>query len=124
SGEAATERLWLELRDKLGGTEFLGYDTHVAEGQIIALVVDGKEAGEAKAGTEAGIITNQTPFYGESGGQQGDSGTLFTATGGQFAVRDTQKHAGDLFVHLGTVTHGALKKGDVVELRIDDERRT
>ena len=124
SGEAATERLWLELRDKLGGTEFLGYDTHVAEGQIIALVVDGKEAAEAKAGTEAAIITNQTPFYGESGGQQGDTGTLFTATGGQFAVRETQKHAGDLFVHVGTVEHGSLKHGDVVELRIDDERRT
>jgi alanyl-tRNA synthetase len=124
SGEAATERLWLELREKLGGTEFLGYDTHVAEGQIVALVVDGREVAEAKTGSDAAIITNQTPFYGESGGQQGDTGTLFTATGGQFAVRDTQKHAGDLFVHLGTVEHGHLKRGDVVELRIDDERRT
>jgi alanyl-tRNA synthetase len=124
SGEAATERLWLELREKLGATEFLGYDTHIAEGQILAIVVDGKEAGEAKSGTEAAIITNQTPFYGESGGQQGDTGAMFTATGGEFAVRDTQKHAGDLVVHIGKVTHGALKRGDVVELRIDDERRT
>ena len=124
SGEAATERLWLELREKLGATEFLGYDTHIAEGQIVAIVVDGNETGEAKSGAEAAIITNQTPFYGESGGQQGDTGAMFTATGGEFAVRDTQKHAGDLFVHLGKVTHGALKRGDVVELRIDDERRT
>jgi alanyl-tRNA synthetase len=124
SGEAATERLWLELREKIGATEFLGYDTHVAEGQILAVIVNGGEAGEAKAGTDAAIITNQTPFYGESGGQQGDTGAMFSATGGQFAVRDTQRHAGDLYVHVGTVTHGALKRGDVVELRIDDERRT
>src|SRR6185437_6588467 len=124
SGEAATERLWLELREKLGATEFLGYDTHVAEGQIVALVVDGQEAGEASTGAAAAIITNQTPFYGESGGQQGDIGAMFTATGGQFAVRDTQRHAGDLYVHLGTVTHGSLKRGDVAELRIDDERRS
>jgi alanyl-tRNA synthetase len=124
SGEAATGRLWLELREKFGATEFLGYDTHVAEGQIIAIVLDGKEGGEAGAGADAAIITNQTPFYGESGGQQGDTGAMFTATGGEFAVRDTQKHAGDLVVHLGKVTHGTLKRGDVVELRIDDERRT
>jgi alanyl-tRNA synthetase len=123
SGEAATGRLWLELREKLGASEFLGYDTHVAEGQVVAIVVDGKETGEASSGTEAAIITNQTPFYGESGGQQGDIGAMFTATGGEFAVSDTQKRAGDLFVHLGKVTHGALKYGDVVELRIDDERR-
>jgi alanyl-tRNA synthetase len=124
SGEAATGRLWLELREKLGATEFLGYDTHVAEGQIVAIVVDGKEVGEAHSGAEAAIIANQTPFYGESGGQLGDTGAMFTATGGEFAVRDTQKHAGDLVVHLGKVTHGTLKRGDVVELRIDDERRT
>src|SRR6185437_5561063 len=124
SGEAATERLWLELREKLGGTEFLGYETHVAEGQIVALVVDGKEVETAMTGAEAAIVTNQTPFYGESGGQQGDTGALFSTGGGQFAVRDTQKHAGDLLVHIGTVTGGAFKRGDVVELRIDDERRT
>jgi alanyl-tRNA synthetase len=124
SGEAATERLWLELREKLGGTEFLGYETHIAEGQIVALVVDGKEVETAMTGAEAAIVTNQTPFYGESGGQQGDTGTLFSTGGGQFAIRDTQKHAGDLMVHIGTVTGGAFKRGDVVELRIDDERRT
>src|SRR5580704_12807196 len=84
SGEAATDQLWLDLRDKLGATEFLGYETHVAEGQIKAVIVDGKEVGEAKAGTEAAIITNQTPFYAESGGQQGDTGAMFSAKRGEF----------------------------------------
>ncbi len=123
SGEAATDRIWLELREKLGATEFLGYDTHVAEGKIAAIVVDGKEVGEIKAGTEAAIVTNQTPFYAESGGQQGDTGALFTSTGGEFAVRDTAKRAGEIFAHVGTLTHGTLKLGDIVELRIDDTRR-
>jgi alanyl-tRNA synthetase len=124
SGEAATGQLWLELLEKLGATEFLGYQTHVAEGQITAIIVDGKEVGEAKAGVEAAIITNQTPFYAESGGQQGDTGAMFTAKGGEFAVRDTQKRAGELIVHLGAVAYGTLKLGDAVELRIDDQRRT
>ncbi len=123
SGEAATDRLWLELRERLGATEFLGYDTHVAEGKIVAIVVDGKEVAEVKAGAEAAIVTNQTPFYAESGGQQGDTGSMFSGLGGQFAVRDTQKRAGELFVHLGAVTHGGLKLGNIVELRIDDTRR-
>ncbi len=123
SGEAATDPVWLDLREKLGATEFLGYETHVAEGQIAAILVGGKPVDEASSGTEAAIITNQTPFYAESGGQQGDTGTLFSAKGGEFAVRDTQKRAGELFVHLGTVTHGSLRTGAVVELRIDDRRR-
>src|SRR5579864_1011882 len=124
SGEAATGQLWLVLLEKLGATEFLGYQTHVAEGQITAIIVDGKEVGEAKAGVEAAIMTNQTPFYAESGGQQGDTGAMFTSQGGEFAVRDTQKRAGELIVHLGAVAHGTLKLGDAVELRIDDQRRT
>jgi alanyl-tRNA synthetase len=123
SGEAATERIWLELREKLGATEFLGYETHVAEGQIVAIVVDGKSIEEASAGTEAAILVNQTPFYAESGGQQGDSGALFSSQGGEFQVRDTQKRAGELFAHLGRIAHGTLKIGDIVELRIDEERR-
>src|SRR5713226_5887796 len=123
SGEAATERVWLELREQVGATEFLGYDAHVAEGKIVAIVVDGKAVPEAKAGSDAAIIVNQTPFYAESGGQVGDTGTMFSAQGGAFAVRDTQKRAGELFVHLGGLTHGALKLGDFVELRIDETRR-
>jgi len=124
SGEAATEQLWFDLRDKVGATEFLGYETHVAEGKIVAIVVDGRSVEQVSAGSEAAILVNQTPFYAESGGQMGDSGTIFSAQAGEFAVRDTQKKAGELFVHQGVVTHGSLKLGDFVELRIDETRRT
>ena len=124
SGEAATEQLWFELRDELGATEFLGYETHVAEGKITAIIADGKRIEQASAGQEAAILVNQTPFYAESGGQMGDTGALFSAGGGEFAVGDTQKKAGELFAHLGRMTHGVLRVGDVVELRIDETRRT
>jgi alanyl-tRNA synthetase len=124
SGEAATEQLWFELRDELGATEFLGYETHVAEGKITAIVADGKRIEQASPGQEAAILVNQTPFYAESGGQMGDTGALFSAAGGEFAVADTQKKAGELFAHLGRMTHGVLRVGDVVELRIDETRRT
>ncbi len=124
SGEAATEQLWLELREQLGATEFLGYDADVAEGSIQAIVVDGKPVQAVKSGQEAAVIVNQTPFYAESGGQMGDSGIMFSADGGEFAVRDTVKKAGEIFVHLGAMTHGALMVGDAVELRIDVKRRT
>ncbi|HEY0522155.1 MAG TPA: alanine--tRNA ligase [Stellaceae bacterium] len=123
SGEAATEAVWFELRQKVGATEFLGYDADVAEGTIQAIVVDGKPVDEAASGQEAALIVNQTPFYAESGGQMGDSGAIFSAAGGEFAVRDTVKKAGELNVHLGTLTHGRLKVGDAVELRIDVPRR-
>jgi alanyl-tRNA synthetase len=124
SGEAATEQVWFELREQIGATEFLGYDTHIAEGKIAAIVVAGKPVEAAKAGEEAAIIVNQTPFYAESGGQVGDTGVMFSGAGGEFAVADTQKKAGELFVHLGRMSHGTLKLGDVVELRIDETRRT
>jgi alanyl-tRNA synthetase len=124
SGEAATEQLWFELRETIGATEFLGYDTDTAEATIRAIIVDGKPAEQAGAGTEAAIVVNQTPFYAESGGQMGDSGVMFSAGAGELAVRDTAKKAGELFVHLGSVTHGTLKLGDAVELRIDHERRS
>src|SRR4029077_2253228 len=78
---------------------------------------------EAGAGDAVGVIVNQTPFYAESGGQVGDTGAIFSASGGELAVRDTQKKAGELHVHLGTVRHGTLKIGDPVELRVDGERR-
>ncbi len=123
SGEAATEQLWFDLRDQLGATEFLGYDTHVAEGKITAVIVGGKPVAEAKTGDDAAILVNQTPFYAESGGQVGDTGAMFSAQGGEFAVADTQKRAGELFVHLGKMMHGVLKPGDFVELRVDETRR-
>jgi alanyl-tRNA synthetase len=123
SGEAATEQLWFELRDELGATEFLGYETHTAEAKVTAIVVDGRRAERAAAGQDAAVVVNQTPFYGESGGQVGDTGVIFSATGGEFAVADTQKKAGELFVHLGKMSHGTLAVGDFVELRIDEMRR-
>jgi alanyl-tRNA synthetase len=123
SGEAATERVWFELRDRVGATEFLGYDTHVAEGKIVAIVVAGQPVEAVQTGSDAAIIVNQTPFYAESGGQVGDTGAMFSSHGGEFAVRDTQKRAGELIVHFGSMTHGALKLGDFVELRIDETRR-
>jgi alanyl-tRNA synthetase len=123
SGEAATEAVWFELRQKVGATEFLGYDADVAEATIQAIVVDGQPVDEVAMGQDAALIVNQTPFYAESGGQMGDSGATFSAAGGEFAVRDTVKKAGELHVHLGTLTHGRLRVGDAVELRIDVPRR-
>jgi len=123
SGDAATETLWFEVRERTGATEFLGYETDVAEARIEALVADGAEVETASEGTEVRIVVNQTPFYGESGGQMGDSGVMFTADGVEVAVSDTQKHLGDVHAHVGTVKGGALNIGDVVELRIDAERR-
>jgi len=124
SGEAATEGVWFELREKLGATEFLGYSTEVAEGKVTALLVDNKPVERAEAGAKIALIANQTPFYGESGGQMGDSGVMFGAAGTEIVIRDTQKKLGDLFVHLGTVTKGKIAVGDVLEMRVDGERRT
>jgi alanyl-tRNA synthetase len=123
SGEKAGERVWFELREKVGATEFLGYDTEAAEGKIVALVVDGKEVDAAKQGDAVWLVANQTPFYGESGGQTGDAGAIFTAAGAEIAVEDVQKMAGDVFAHVGRVAKGSVKVGDFAELRVDSARR-
>jgi len=123
SGESADEQIWFELREKLGATEFLGYDADVAEGVVTAIIAGGKPVDAIEAGAEAAILVNQTPFYAESGGQAGDTGVMFSAGGAEFAVSETAKKAGDVFVHQGKLTHGALKTGDAVELRIDVPRR-
>ena len=123
SGEAATGAAWFALREEVGPTEFLGYETESAEGVILAILKGGHQVDSAAAGDEVAIVVNQTPFYGESGGQMGDTGAMFSANGGEFAVRDTAKEAGDLLVHLGAIAHGSLKIGDAVELRVDGERR-
>ncbi len=123
SGEAATETVWFELKDKLGATDFLGYDTERAEGVITAIVRDGRQADEAKAGDEVQVIVNQTPFYGESGGQMGDTGVI-SADGLRLVVTDTQKKADGLFVHHATVEEGALRKGMEVVLDVDHRRRS
>src|SRR5207237_8931816 len=115
SGEAADETIWFPLREKLGATEFLGYETESAEGVVAALVKDGKETDSLKAGETGSIVLNQTPFYAESGGQVGDTGVLTGEGGIKFRVTETQKKAGDLFVHSGTVEQGALKVGTALQ---------
>ncbi|MDE0780145.1 MAG: alanine--tRNA ligase-related protein, partial [Alphaproteobacteria bacterium] len=124
SGEAATEEVWFDIRDQNGATEFLGYDTEVAEGRIVAIVVDGKPVEMAPAGIEASIVVNQTPFYGESGGQMGDAGEMKVIDGARVVVVDTEKYLGALHVHRGMIYDAALGVGDVVELHVDHARRT
>jgi alanyl-tRNA synthetase len=123
SGDTATENIWFPLREKLGATEFLGYDTEIAEGVVTALVQDGKEIASLKAGDSGAIVLNQTPFYAESGGQVGDIG-MISGEGARFRVTDTQKKAGDLFVHLGVVEQGTLKSGTALLLEVDHARRS
>jgi len=123
SGETATEAIWFELREKLGATEFLGYETESAEGAVTALVKDGKEVDSLKTGDTGAIVLNQTPFYAESGGQVGDLG-IMTGEGVTFRVTETQKRAGDLFVHIGTVEQGTLKIGAALALEVDHARRS
>ncbi|MDZ4866965.1 MAG: alanine--tRNA ligase [Alphaproteobacteria bacterium] len=124
SGEAATETVWFELREKVGATEFLGYDTETAEGIVTAIVKGGQPVDQLGAGDAGQVLVNQTPFYGESGGQVGDEGAMFTKNGAEFAVEDTLKKLGDVHVHVGKLSHGTLKVGDVVDLRVDNVRRT
>jgi alanyl-tRNA synthetase len=123
SGEAATERVWFELREKTGASEFLGYATEAADATILALVADGAPVAEAKPGAEVAVILNQTPFYGESGGQVGDSGEITGAEGLRILVTDTQKKLGDLFVHLGRIEAGTARVGAAVHAEIDHDRR-
>lgn len=123
SGEAATEKVWFEIREDKGATEFLGYDTQSAEGRIDAIIVAGQPVQEAKTGTEVAIVLNQTPFYGESGGQQGDSGMITTAGGAKVEISDTQKKLGALHAHLGKVVEGTLKVDDMAILTVDATRR-
>ncbi|CAO3450837.1 alanine--tRNA ligase [Azospirillum largimobile] len=123
SGEVGTEKLWYEIKDELGATEFFGYDTEVAEGKVTAIVKGDARVEAANIGDQVMVVVNQTPFYGESGGQVGDAGVIFSAGGAEVAVSDTLKKLGAVWAHVGTVTKGTLKVGDVVELRVDSERR-
>jgi alanyl-tRNA synthetase len=124
SGEAATEAVWFEVRDKVGATDFLGYDTEAAEGEVRIIIKDGQETHGLKAGEDGAFVLNQTPFYGESGGQVGDTGVIKGPKGALFRVTDTEKKLGDVFVHIGRVEKGAFKAGDPVELIVDHERRS
>ncbi len=122
SGDSTVDEIWFGIKDKLGPTEFLGYETNQAEGNILSLLKKNKEVQSLKSGDEGMLITNQTPFYGESGGQVGDAGHIVSGEF-KFEVTDVQKKLGDLFVHYGKVKSGSLKINDPVELQIDTERR-
>ena len=124
SGDAATERVWFEIRDDVGAGEFLGYAVDTAEAKVLALVVDGARVERAETGAEVAIVVNQTPFYGESGGQVGDTGVLSAGPGVRVTITDTQMKVGALHVHIGTVAAGALGVGDIVDLAIEGDRRT
>jgi alanyl-tRNA synthetase len=122
SGDFAVENIWFGIRDKLGPTEFLGYETNQAEGSVISLLKYNKEVNELKINDEGIIITNQTPFYGESGGQVGDTGEIINGDF-KFKVTDVQKKLGDLFVHYGKVLSGSVKLKDNIEMKINEDRR-
>ena len=122
SGEAADATVWYDLAEKHGVTEFLGYDTETAEGQILALVAGGSVTGNAEAGAEIQIVVNQTPFYGESGGQVGDTGWIRTDTG-LAEITDTRKVAG-VFIHMAKVAEGTILRGQPAKLEVDHSRRS
>ena len=125
SGDAQTESHWFDVREHAGATDFLGYDTETAEGVVSVIVApDGSRCETLKSGEEAQIVVNQTPFYGESGGQVGDRGIIRSADGAVFKVSDTQKKLGDLFVHVGVLESGELHAGDAVELIVDHAARS
>ena len=123
SGEAATETIWFGLRERVGASEFLGYDTEVAEGVVTALVRDGAEVGALEAGETGLIVLNQTPFYAESGGQAGDRGEM-SGAGVKVAVRDVKKKLGDVFAHVVEVVEGRVDVGAALALAVDHDHRT
>ncbi len=122
SGEAADEAIWFDLAEQHGPTEFLGYDTEAAEGQVLALVVGGHPVDAAPIGVEVQVVLNQTPFYAESGGQVGDTGWLRTDKA-RVRIADVRKKAG-LFVHQGRVEEGEIARGTAAELTVDHDRRS
>ncbi|MFZ1681705.1 MAG: alanine--tRNA ligase, partial [Rhizobiaceae bacterium] len=123
SGEAATDAIWFTLKDRIGATEFLGYDTEAAEGVIRAIVSGGREIEGADAGDEIALVLNQTPFYAESGGQMADRGTI-SGEGFVIEIADVHKRGDGLFVHSGRVRDGRVAVGAAAELKVDGERRT
>ncbi len=123
SGDKATETIWYELKEKLGATDFLGYDTETAEGVVQAIVRDGKAIEVASKGETVQLVLNQTPFYGESGGQMGDTGVIST-DGAKLSVTDTQKRGEGLFVHSCVVEEGTVNVGDAAALTVDHARRS
>jgi alanyl-tRNA synthetase len=123
SGAKASDTVWFDIAESAGATEFVGYNSLKAQGQVVALVKDGVQVDSAAAGDDVLLITNQTPFYGESGGQAGDSGVISGDNGLSIAVSDTTKPLGKLIVHHGKLTGGSVKLGDTVALNVDGDKR-
>jgi alanyl-tRNA synthetase len=123
SGQTADQEVWFDIAERVGATEFTGYTATTGEAQVVALVKDRAEVESAAAGDSVTVITNQTPFYGESGGQVGDAGTITGADGLALRIEDTAKPLGRLHAHQASVVSGALKLGDMVKLDVDVARR-
>ncbi len=123
SGDTAIEHIWFKVREKLGATDFLGYETDNSQGVVLTIIHNGKETDTLTENSEGIIITNQTPFYGESGGQIGDTGFLL-GSNSRFEVTDTQKKLADLHIHIGKLIKGSISKGDTLDLKINSERRS
>ncbi|WOK36776.1 alanine--tRNA ligase [Sphingomonas sp. C3-2] len=123
SGEKASDEVWFDIAEELGGTEFIGYSAAEGEGQVVAIVKDGARVDTAQAGDSVVILTNQTPFYGESGGQMGDAGVIGNDKGLKAVVNDTSKPLGRLHAHQATIESGSIAVGETVHLAIDADRR-
>jgi alanyl-tRNA synthetase len=123
TGDAAAERVWFELHETLGATEFQGYNTERAAAQVTGLVIGGMPVQRAETGDKVSVVLNQTPFYAESGGQVGDTGTITGAGDLRIVITDTQKRAGDMFAHIGVVEAGSVGVGDPVVAEVDHVRR-
>ena len=126
SGDASTDDLWFDIRQNIGATEFLGYSTENSEGQVLGLVVNDEQISSVEAGEKTVsviVLLNQTPFYGESGGQVGDRGKILLANGTVIDVTDVKKKVDDLFLHIGEMRNGKIEVGDFVELQVGKERR-
>ncbi len=123
SGDAASGEVWFDIAEREGATEFTGYASTSGEGRVVAIVKGGAEVSTAVAGEDVVILTNQTPFYGESGGQTGDAGTMASLAGFKAQVTDTAKPLGRLHAHQVRISQGAIAVGDTVELKVDTDRR-
>ncbi len=123
SGASADSEVWFDIAEREGATEFTGYSATSGEGRVVALVVDGKEVSRADAGQEVTVLTNQTPFYGESGGQAGDAGVISGDHRLSIKVTDTSKPLGRLHAHHGLIKSGTISLEDTVHLQVDAERR-
>ncbi len=124
SGDAVSEQVWFRIRDEVGATTFLGYDSLAGQSAVAAILIDGAPVSSAKAGDQAELVFPQTPFYAESGGQAGDHGMIEFASGARFIVQNTLKRIDDLHVHSGQFVDGGISLGDVGDMQVDRDRRT